>query len=61
MINYFCHARMVLSDIHVFRTAGFPLKACGNDILNKRLNVQLVFLDPFVLALRASRMVALFS
>ena len=34
---------MILSGIHVFITAGFPLKACGNDILYKRLNVQLVF------------------
>ena len=34
---------MILSGIHVFRTAGFPLKACGNDIVYKRLNVQLIF------------------
>ena len=34
---------MILSGIHVFRTAGFPLEACGNDILYKRLNVQLIF------------------
>ena len=34
---------MLLSGIHVFITAGFPLKACGNDIIYKRLNVQLVF------------------
>ena len=40
---YICHARMILSGIHVFKTAGLPLKACGNDILYKRLNVQLVF------------------
>ena len=40
-----CHARMLLSGIHLNRGSnGFPLKTCGNDIVVESKKVSSIFL-----------------